>query len=47
MFLLFLMGLRLVRAAVVWAIVDSISGFGPSSEIIESRYLNVVTLSSI
>ena len=35
MFLLFQMGLSLFRAAVVWAILDSISGFDPSSEIIE------------
>ena len=47
MFLLFQMGLSLVRAAVVWAILDSISGFDPSSEIIEPRHLNFVTLLTI
>jgi hypothetical protein len=41
------MGLSLVRAAVVWAIPDSISDFDPSSEIIEPKYFNFVTLSSI
>ena len=40
MFLLFQIGLSLVRAAVVWAILESISGFDPSSEITEPRYLN-------
>ena len=47
MLLLFQVGLSLVRAAVVWVILDSISGFDPSSEIIKPRNLNFVTLSSI
>ena len=47
MFLLFHIGLSLVRAAVVWAILDSISGFEPSSEITEPRYLKLETLPSV
>ena len=39
-------GFNLVNAAVVSAILDSISGFEPSSVITEPRYLKLVTVSS-
>ena len=39
-------GFSLVSAAVVCAILESISGFEPSSVIIEPRYLKLVTVSS-
>ena len=39
-------GLNLVSAAVVCAILESISGFEPSSVITEPRYLKLVTVSS-
>ena len=39
-------GFSLVNAAVVYAILDSISGLEPSSVIIEPRYLKLVTVSS-
>ena len=39
-------GLNLVSAAVVFAILESISGFEPSSVITEPRYLKLVTVSS-
>ena len=37
-------GFSLVNAAVVYAILDSISGLEPSSVIIEPRYLKLVTV---
>ena len=39
-------GLNLVNAAVVSAILESISGFNPSPIIIELRYLKLATVSS-
>ena len=39
-------GFSLVKAAVVYAILESISGLEPSSVIIEPRYLKLVTVSS-
>ena len=39
-------GLNLVNAAVVCAILESISGLEPSSVITEPRYLNFVTVGS-
>ena len=39
-------GFSLVNAAVVYAILESISGLEPSSVITESRYLKLVTVSS-
>ena len=39
-------GFNLVNAAVVCAILESISGLEPSSVITESRYLKLVTVSS-
>ena len=39
-------GFNLVNAAVVCAILKSISGLEPSSVIIEPRYLKLVTVSS-
>ena len=39
-------GFNLVNAAVVYAILDSISGLEPSSVITEPRYLKLVTVSS-
>ena len=39
-------GFKLVNAAVVCAILESISGLEPSSVITEPRYLKVVTVSS-
>ena len=39
-------GFNLVNAAVVSAILESISGLEPSSVIIEPRYLKLVTVSS-
>ena len=46
MFLSFQMIPSLVRAVVVWAILDRISGFEPSSVIKAPRYLNLFTVSS-
>ena len=40
-------GFNLVIAAVVCAILESISGFEPSSVITEPRYLKLVTVSSV
>ena len=40
-------GFSLVNAAVVCAIPESISGLEPSSVITESRYLKLVTVSSL
>ena len=42
----FQIGFNLVNAAVVCAIVESISGLEPSSVITEPRYLKLVTVSS-
>ena len=42
----FLTGFNLVNAAVVCAILESISGLEPSSILIEPRYLKLVTVSS-
>ena len=39
-------GFNLVNAAVVCAILESISGLEPSSDTVESRYLKFVTISS-
>ena len=39
-------GFNLVNAAVVCAILESISGLGPSSVITEPRYLKLATVSS-
>ena len=39
-------GFNLVNAAVVYAIMESISGLEPSSVITEPRYLKLVTVSS-
>ena len=39
-------GFSLVNAAIVCAILESISGLEPSSVITESRYLKLVTVSS-
>ena len=47
MFLSFQTGFNLVNAAVVCAILESISGFEPSSVITEPRYLKLVTVSLI
>ena len=46
MFLSFHMIFSLERAAVVWAIVERISGFDPSLEMIAPRYLKFSTSSS-
>ena len=40
-------GFSLVNAAVVCAILESISGLEPSSVMIEPRYLKLVTVSSV
>ena len=40
-------GFNLVSAAVVCAILESISGLEPSSVITEPRYLKLVTVSSV
>ena len=40
-------GFNLVSAAVVCAILESISGLEPSSVITEPRYLKLVTISSL
>ena len=40
-------GFSLVNAAVVCALLESISGFEPSSVITEPRYLKLVTVSSL
>ena len=40
-------GFSLVNAAVVYAILESISGLEPSSVITEPRYLKLVTVSSV
>ena len=45
-FLSFQPGFNLVNAAVVCAILESISGLEPSSVITEPRYLKLVTVSS-
>ena len=45
-FLSFLTGFNLVNAAVVCAILESISGLELSSVIMESRYFKLVTVSS-
>ena len=37
----------LERAAVVWAILERISGFGPSLEMIAQRYFKFSTSSSL
>ena len=42
----FQIGFNLVNAAVVCAILESISGYEPSLVIIESRYLKLVTVLS-
>ena len=46
MLLLFQTGFSLVNAAVICAILESISGLEPSSVITEPRYLKLVTVSS-
>ena len=46
MFLFFQIGLSLVIAAVVWVILESISGFDPSSDMIAPKYLKRFTGSS-
>ena len=46
MFLSFHIGFSLVIAAVVWAILEIISGLDPSSLITEPRYLNLDTVSN-
>ena len=40
-------GFRLVNAAVVCAILESISGLDPSSVITEPRYMKLMTVSSL
>ena len=40
-------GFSLVNAAVVCAILENISGLGPSSVITQPRYLKLVTVSSL
>ena len=45
-FLSFQTGFNLVNVAVVCAILESISGLEPSSDITEPRYLKLVTVSS-
>ena len=47
MFLSFHKGFNLVSAAVVYAILASISGLEPSSVIIDPKYLKLVTVSSL
>ena len=47
MFLSFHKGYNLVSAAVVCAILTSISGLEPSSVIINPKYLKLVTVSSL
>ena len=42
----FQIGFSLVNAAVVSAILESVSGLEPSSVLIEPRYLKLVTVSS-
>ena len=46
MFLSFQMTFSLVTAAVVWAVLDSTSGWDPSSDTIAPRYLKLRTVSS-
>ena len=41
MFLSFQMTFSLVTAAVVWAVLESTSGFDPSSDTIAPRYLKL------
>ena len=45
-FLSFQIGFSLVNAAVICAILESISGLEPSSVISEAKYLKLVTVSS-
>ena len=45
MLLLFQTGFNLVNAAIVCAILESISGLEPSSDIAEPRHLTLATLS--
>ena len=47
MFLSFHIGFSLVIDAVVWAILEMISGLDPSSVITEPRYLNLDTVSNL
>ena len=47
MFLSFQKGFNLVNAAVVWAILASISGLESSSVIIDPKYLKLFTVSSL
>ena len=47
MFLSFHIGFSLVVAAVVWAILEMISGLDPSSVITEPRYLNLDNVSKL
>ena len=47
MFLSLHMIISLERAAIVWAILERISGFDPSLEMIASRYLKFSTSSSL
>ena len=47
MFLSLHMTFSLERAAVVWAILERISGFDPSLEMIAPRYLKFSTSSSL
>ena len=47
MFLSFHIGFSLVIAAVVWAILEMISGLDPLSVITEPRYLNLDTVSNL
>ena len=44
MLLSFQTGFNLLNAAVVYAILESISGLGPSSDTTELRYLKLMTL---
>ena len=46
MLLSFQTGFNLVNVAVVCAVLESISGFEPSSDTTESRYLKLVSVSS-
>ena len=46
-FLSFHIGFSLVIAAVVWAILEIISGLDPSSVITEPKYLNLDTVSNL
>jgi len=45
-FLSFQTGLSFVRAAVVCAILERISGFDPSSDMSDPRYLKLLTVAS-